>query len=127
MPQVTQLGRVMVPVSDQDAAIKWYTEKLGFSLAADVPFGEGDRWVEVSPPTGSAAIALVPPRGDYQPGRNVGIALESSDPRADYDELKSAGVDVDDELVGGDGTVPLLFMFRDGDGNGLMIVQGQQA
>ena len=40
MPQVTQLGRVMVPVSDQDAAIAFYTSKLGFSLVADLPFGE---------------------------------------------------------------------------------------
>ena len=50
MPKITQLGRVMVPVADQDTAIAFYTEKLGFSLTADVPFGEGDRWVEVAPP-----------------------------------------------------------------------------
>ena len=125
MAQITQLGRVMVPVNDQDAAIDWYTTKLGFSLAADVPFGEGDRWVEVAPPNGGAAIALVPPRGDYQPGRMTGIALESADPRADHAELQGNGVDVDAELMGGDGTVPLLFMLRDGDGNGLMIVQAQ--
>lgn len=125
MPHVTHLGRVMVPVADQDAGIAFYTETLGFSLVADVPFGEGDRWVEVAPPRGGAAIALVPPRGDYQPGRNTGIALESTDPRADHAELKAAGVDVDDELMGGDGTVPLLFFFRDGDGNHLMLVQGE--
>ncbi len=125
MPHVTHLGRVMVPVADQDAGIAFYTETLGFSLVADVPFGEGDRWVEVAPPRGGAAIALVPPRGDYQPGRNTGIALESTDPHADHAELKAAGVDVDDELMGGDGTVPLLFFFRDGDGNHLMLVQGE--
>jgi catechol 2,3-dioxygenase-like lactoylglutathione lyase family enzyme len=126
MPQVRILGRVIVPVSDQDAAIAWYTDKLGFSLTADVPFGEGDRWVEVAPPSGGASIALTTGRGEFQPGRETGIALESSDPRADYDELKGKGVDVDEQLMGGDGTVPLLFMFRDGDGNGLMIVEQQQ-
>jgi hypothetical protein len=31
---------------------------------------------------------------------------------------------VDAELMGGDGTVPLLFFFRDGDGNRLMVVEG---
>ena len=51
MPQITQLGRVIVPVSNQDAAIAFYTEKLGFSLTADVPFGDGDRWVEGRPRT----------------------------------------------------------------------------
>ena len=125
MAQITQVGRVMVPVSDQDAAIAFYTDTLGFSLIADVPFGEGDRWVEVAPPGGGASIALVPPRGEYQPGRMTGIALESPDPRADHAEMQAKGVDVDGELMGGDGTVPLLFFFRDHDRNQLMIVEAQ--
>src|SRR5438105_15860878 len=98
MPQITQVGRVIVPVSDQDAAIAFYTNTLGFSLVADVPFGEGDRWVEVAPPGGGAAIALVPPRGEYQPGRMTGIALVSPDPRADHAALKGKEVDVDADL-----------------------------
>jgi catechol 2,3-dioxygenase-like lactoylglutathione lyase family enzyme len=125
MPQITQVGRVMVPVTDQDAAIAFYTNTMGFSLVADVPFGEGDRWVEVAPGGGGAALALVPPRGEYQPGRMTGIALTSPDPRADHAELKGKGVDVDAEMMGGDGTVPLLFFLRDHDGNQLMIVQAQ--
>jgi catechol 2,3-dioxygenase-like lactoylglutathione lyase family enzyme len=123
VPQVQQLGRVIIPVSDQDAAIAFYTEKLGFSVTSDIPFGEGDRWVEVTPAGGGAAIALSKAQGEYQPGRETGIALMSQDPRADHDELKQAGVQVDDDLMGGDGTVPLLFGFKDGDGNGLMIVE----
>jgi catechol 2,3-dioxygenase-like lactoylglutathione lyase family enzyme len=115
----------MVPVSDQDAAIAFYTDTLGFSLVADVPFGDGERWVEVAPPGGGTALALVPPRGEYQPGRMTGIALVSADPRADHAELKGKDVDVDAELMGGDGTVPLLFFFRDHDANQLMIVEGQ--
>jgi catechol 2,3-dioxygenase-like lactoylglutathione lyase family enzyme len=121
--QIAQVGRVMVPVSDQDGGIAFYTGKLGFSLAADVPYGDGERWVEVAPPGGGAALALVPPRGDYQPGRMTGVALTSPDARADHAELKEKGVDVDAELIGGDGTVPLLFFFRDQDGNQLMLVE----
>jgi catechol 2,3-dioxygenase-like lactoylglutathione lyase family enzyme len=125
MPQITGMGRVMVPVADQDAAIAFYTKTLGFTLVADVPFGEGDRWVEVAPSGGETAISLVPPRGEYQPGRMTGIALVSRDPRADQAELQEKGVDVDAELMGGDGTVPLLFFLRDLDGNHLMVVEGQ--
>jgi catechol 2,3-dioxygenase-like lactoylglutathione lyase family enzyme len=125
MPQITQLGRVMVPVSDQDEAIAFYTDKLGFSVLADVPFGEGERWVEVAPPGGGSALALVPPRGEYQPGRMTGIALESSDVRADHGELKAEGVDVDADLMGGDDTVPLMFFMRDHDANQLLVVQRQ--
>jgi catechol 2,3-dioxygenase-like lactoylglutathione lyase family enzyme len=123
MAQVTKLGRVLVPVADQDAAIAFYTQALGFTLTADVPFGQDDRWVEVTPPGGGAAVALVPPRGDYQPGRMTGISLSSPDPRADHAELAGKGVDVDAEIMGGDGSVPALFFFRDHDKNTLMIAQ----
>jgi catechol 2,3-dioxygenase-like lactoylglutathione lyase family enzyme len=49
---VTQVGTVMLPVADQDRAIEFYTEKLGFEKRADTPFGNGDRWVEVAPVVG---------------------------------------------------------------------------
>ncbi|MGI8491362.1 MAG: hypothetical protein ACR2KC_00900 [Acidimicrobiales bacterium] len=58
-------------------------------MAADVPFGDNGRWVEVAPPGGGAAVALVPPQGEYQPGRMTGIALESSDPRAEHAEMRA--------------------------------------
>jgi catechol 2,3-dioxygenase-like lactoylglutathione lyase family enzyme len=125
VPRITHMGRVIVPVADQDEAIAFYASKLGFSVVADVPFGDGERWVEVAPPGGGAAIALTPPQGDHQPGRMTGIALESPDPRADHAELNENGVDLDEELMGGDGTVPLLFFFRDQDANHLMIVESQ--
>jgi catechol 2,3-dioxygenase-like lactoylglutathione lyase family enzyme len=41
MTRITQVGRVMVPVADQDTAIAFYTAKLG-------------------------SLALVPPQGEYQ-------------------------------------------------------------
>lgn len=122
MTKVSQLGRVIIPVSDQDAAIAFYTEKLGFSLSMDVPYGEGDRWVEVTPPGGGSGIALTTGMGEFQPGRETGIALTTTDARSAHDELQHEGVEVE-EPMGGDGTVPLLFMFKDVDGNGLMIVQ----
>jgi catechol 2,3-dioxygenase-like lactoylglutathione lyase family enzyme len=125
MAGITKLGRVIVPVADQDAAIAFYTDKLGFSLAADVPYGDGERWVEVAPPDGTAAIALVPGQGDYQPGRMTGIALATTDARGTHTDLKSKGVDVEAELMGGEGAVPLLFSFRDPDGNGMMVVEAQ--
>lgn len=125
MPSFTTLGRVLVPVADQDRAIAFYTTTLGFTKTADDPFGEGDRWVEVTPPGGGTAVALVPPQGSYETGRMTGIALESADVRADHDELRRQGVDVDDHLLGGDGQVPLMFFFRDGDGNTLMVVQAR--
>ncbi len=123
MSKIKQVGRVMVPVSDQDRAIEFYTGKLGFTVSADVPFGNGDRWVEVAPADGGAALALVPPQGEYQTGRMTGIALETGDAAGTRDELAAAGVDVDGAIIGGDGTVPPMFFMRDQDENSLLIVQ----
>jgi hypothetical protein len=53
----------------------------------------------------------------------TGVASESADPRADHTELQSKGVDVDAELMGGDGTMPLMLFFRDNNANHLMIVE----
>jgi lactoylglutathione lyase len=125
MSKIKQVGRVMVPVADQDQAIAFYTGKLGFTVAADVAFGEGERWVEVAPPDGGAALALVPPQGEYQAGRMTGIALETGDAAGTREELAAAGVDVDDALMGGDGMVPAMFFMRDQDENSLLVVQGQ--
>lgn len=125
MANLKHVGRIIIPVADQDDAIKFYTETLGFTVTADVPYGDGARWVEVAPPRGGAALALAPPQGEFQPGRMTGVSLQSSDPRADYEELKKKGVDVDEQILGGDGTVPIMFFFRDNNGNQLLIAEGE--
>ena len=127
MPQVTKVGRVVVPVRDQDEAIAFYTRVLGFTLVADMPFGDGYRWVEIAPPGGGANVAFGPVRNDFQPGRPTGILLSSPDPAADRTELESLGVDVDSDVMGGDGGVPVMFSFRDQDKNQLMIVQERRS
>jgi catechol 2,3-dioxygenase-like lactoylglutathione lyase family enzyme len=123
MTQVTKVGQVVVPVADKDQAIAFYTQKLGFTLVADVPFGDGDRWIEVAPPGGGVTVAFGPAGNDFQPGRPTGILLSSPDPAADRTELEGLGVDVDPQLMGGGGGVPLMFSFRDQDKNSLMVVQ----
>jgi catechol 2,3-dioxygenase-like lactoylglutathione lyase family enzyme len=123
MAQVKRVGRVVVPVADQDQAIAFYSRMLGFTLVADAPFGDGYRWVEMAPPGGGANVAFGPPRNDFQPGRSTGILLTSPDPVADRTELAGLGVDVDPDVMGGEGGVPVMFSFRDQDKNQLMIVQ----
>ena len=59
----------MFTIADQDAAIAHYTQKLGWELRADVPFGDegANRWVEVAPPGSTARLALNAPMGDWGP------------------------------------------------------------
>ncbi|MCU1652027.1 MAG: glyoxalase, partial [Pseudonocardia sp.] len=48
---LSNIGVVMFTVADQDAALAFYTEKLGFEVRGDMRFGEHDeaRWLEVAP------------------------------------------------------------------------------
>ena len=126
MGAVAYVGRVMVPVTDTDKAIAWYGENLGFTLAVDVPFGDGDRWVEIAAPEGLATLALVPPHPANDVGGMTGIALDSRDVKGAHEDLRGKGVDCDD-LMGGEGGVPPMFFFRDLDGNSLLLVEAQQS
>ena len=65
--RISQVATVFVPVADQDRALEFYLDKLGFEKRADFPYGEGGRWVEVAPPGSANAIALVPPREGGSP------------------------------------------------------------
>ena len=55
---VSNLGVAMFTVADQDAALQFYTEKLGFEVRNDVRFGANDemRWLEVAPPGSGARL-----------------------------------------------------------------------
>lgn len=123
MNAIAKVSTVMVTVSDQDAAVAFYTQKLGFEVRTDVSFGEGDRWVEVAPPGSDATLALNPARGDFQPGGHVGVALDSTDVHADHAALREAGVDVDEQVMSMGPPVPDMFWFRDQDANTLLLVQ----
>lgn len=119
---IGQIGTVMVPVSDQDAAIEFYVEKLGFEKRSDIPFGNGDRWVEVAPAGAATTVALITPREGDSAGIETRVAFASQDVDADHASLKALGVDVDAEVMRMGDPVPPMFFFRDQDGNSLLIV-----
>ncbi len=121
--RMRKLSTVVVPVSDQDRAIDFYVETLGFDKRTDVPFGEGYRWVEVAPADAVTTIAIVPPPPGRPTGNvEAGIGLYSDDIDADHADLRARGVDVDAEVSRMGDPVPPLFWFRDPDGNTLMVV-----
>jgi catechol 2,3-dioxygenase-like lactoylglutathione lyase family enzyme len=120
---ISQVATVIVPVSDQDRAIEFYTGKLGFEKRADVPMGEAMRWVEVAPAGAATTIAIVPPREGEPTGVQTRVAYETDDIDADHATLKAQGVDVDDQVSRMGGPVPPMFWFRDQDANSFMIVQ----
>jgi len=122
--RLSEINLVMIPCPDQDRAIEFYCDTLGFEKRTDVPFGGDYRWVEVYPPNGTTGIALAPPRpGDQVAAVETGISLATDDIDATHAYLTDAGVDVDAEVSRMGGPVPPLFWFRDPDGNTLMAVQ----
>src|SRR2546430_17702214 len=79
-PNITEVGRVTVPSADQDRSLTFYTETLGFEKRVDQTFSDGRmRWIEVAPAGGATAIALTPPMGDFQSGRQTGIIVSTDD------------------------------------------------
>jgi catechol 2,3-dioxygenase-like lactoylglutathione lyase family enzyme len=122
--RIREISLVCVPSSDQDRSIEFYVDKLGFEKRTDIPFGGNYRWVEVYPPSGTTGIALAPPpTGQTVEATQTGITLATDDVDASHAELKSRGVDVDEQVARMGDPVPPMFWFRDPDGHSLMIVQ----
>jgi catechol 2,3-dioxygenase-like lactoylglutathione lyase family enzyme len=122
--RIARLGTVVIPVTDQDRAIEFYVDTLGFEKRADVPFGDGYRWVEVAPEGAETSVAIVPPPPGKPTGNvETGIALNSEDVDGLRDELASRGVDVDAEVSRMGDPIPPMFWFRDPDGNSLLVVE----
>jgi lactoylglutathione lyase len=64
---ITHIQTATVFVRDQDTALTFYTQKLGFKVVADVPMGPEQRWIEVAPEGATSHILLYKPTPE-QPG-----------------------------------------------------------
>jgi catechol 2,3-dioxygenase-like lactoylglutathione lyase family enzyme len=121
--RITQVGTVIVPVSDQDRALEFYVEKLGFEKRTDVPYGEGERWVEVAPTGAATTIAIVPPREGESAGIETRVAFTTEDIDSDHADLRARGVEADEAVMRMGDPVPPMFFIRDPDGNRFVIIE----
>lgn len=55
---INQVGQIMVYVNNQDEAVKFWTEKAGFTVISEQDNGQGFRWVEIAP-SKEAATSIV--------------------------------------------------------------------
>lgn len=112
-----------IPVRDQDRALAFYTDKLGFSLVTDQQFDGKQRWIEISPPKGETRVALfTPPGQEDRIGTFVNTSLECDNVKKTYDELSALGVEfVTPPTKQSWGTFAVL---KDSEGNQLVISSG---
>ena len=120
---VSNIGVIMFAVADQDAAVAFYTEKLGWEVRGDTRFGENgeNRWLEVAPRGSRARLALNPPMGGEPGGGSIGVG--TADVLGEHARLSEiGGIDLDPKPMRTPGA-PLLFMLRDPDGNNIAVVE----
>ncbi|MCX5284718.1 VOC family protein [Streptomyces sp. NBC_00198] len=116
---ITHASFVTLPVTDQDRALRFYRDVLGFEVTADLEMPPG-RWLQVAPAGAQTVFTLSGPgMGGFTPGGSRGIMLVTTDVDADCARLVAAGVAVEgpDDLPWG-----RMASFRDPDGNGLMLI-----
>ncbi len=109
-----------VCVSDQDRAVKFYTEKLGLRIRTDQPFNEKQRWIELQIPGAETGMVLFTPEGqEDRIGTFVNTSIACDNIDRSYEELKARGVEFS--------TPPTsqpwgkFAVFKDPDGNSFVL------
>jgi serine phosphatase RsbU (regulator of sigma subunit) len=123
--QFLRLQFVNVFVRDQERSLRFFVDKLGFELVLDVRFTSGNRWIQVSPPDGTASLALMLPRPGSEDenfvGRSGGVSFVTEDVVGKYKEWSERGVKfvIPPQAPAWGG---VFCRFEDPDGNPFMLV-----
>ena len=113
---ITNVKFVSVPTSDQDKALKFWTDQVGFTLMTDQPFSDAQRWIELKIRDSDTRFVLFTPDGqEDRIGSFFNGALACDDVEATHRQLSERGVEFD----GPPQKQPwgIFATFRDPDGN----------
>ena len=89
---ITHVKFVSIPTSDQDRALAFYTERLGFKVLTDQPFGP-QRWIELRIGSSDTRFVLFTTADGPRPGSSFAGALACDNVERTYDELTARGVE----------------------------------
>jgi predicted enzyme related to lactoylglutathione lyase len=115
-----------VLVTDQDRALDFYTNVLGFERRVDNPLPDGPRFLTVGVKGQDFMLVLWPGTpGQAQPvqGRIPASVIETEDCRKAYEELKSRGVEFETDVL--EQPWGYVALFQDPDGNRLQLREGR--
>ena len=124
---------ISIPVLNQEEALKFYTEKLGFITKKDVPIGDGNRWLTLVSPEwqDGPELLLEPAPENFEPAKTYQDALmeagipytqfEVDSVDAEYERLTKLRVDfnVTPTVMG---TVKIA-VFNDTCGNNIQLIE----
>ena len=99
---ITNVGTIGVNVRDQQRALEFYTQKLGFQVFRNDPMepgSESPRWIEVGPAGAQTHLVLFTPPGlEDRIGTFSGYVFHCDDIRKTVEELRSRGVELAEDL-----------------------------
>jgi catechol 2,3-dioxygenase-like lactoylglutathione lyase family enzyme len=105
-----------IPVRDQDRALEFYTQKLGFRVITDSPFDGTQRWIELGIPRAETKLVLfTAPGQEAMIGGFMNVTFMADDVEATAKEMKAKGVEFVQEVQKADWGTSAIF--RDVDGN----------
>jgi lactoylglutathione lyase len=110
-----------LPVANQDRALKFYTEQLGFRVVQDRPYQEGKRWIELELPNAETKL-LFSERPDETPTEPPSLYLIAKDVKASYEALRTKGVVFTQEpTVAAWNPQEMFALFHDSEGNTVLM------
>ena len=118
--------KVVIEVADQDRALEFWTERMGFALAQDTPYGD-ERWLEVRTPDRGVVLVLSVRRGelpaapDMLPTSNVFFYCD--DLVRTHEELRLRGVAFPQPPI--EQSFGWWSMFEDQEGNRFALQTGE--
>jgi lactoylglutathione lyase len=118
---ITDVRTIGINVTNQDEALAFYVETLGFEKRLDAAISPTMRWLEVAPAGASTTLALNATEDTADVGTDTGVRFTVPDAAAEHAAMRERGVAVGD-LLRWDG-VPPMFTFDDPDGNRFYIVE----
>ena len=93
---ITHVKFVSIPTADQDRALRFWTEQVGFTLLTDQPFSDKQRWIELSVGNSQTRFVLFTPDGrEDRIGTFFNGALACDDVEATHRQLSQRGVTFD--------------------------------
>ena len=113
---IRQLKFAGIPTRDQNAALAFWTEKVGFRVATDQPMGPGQRWIELAIPGAQTGVVLFTPEGhEDRVGTFFNGSFACDDVDYTYKQMSGRGV----EFVEPPQKQPwgVFAKFKDPDGN----------